>query len=641
MACGVLPFVVLGIVMPASVDAASVDAEGGEAAGTRFVWVDVDGDGLEDVHVVRPDGRDSLFRNLGDGSFEDVTASLLSCATCASTEVAWHDVDSDRRPDLVRLLGSGSVELLRNRGDGVFEDVTTAAGLDGIAGAIGVRWLDYDSDGRADLELTTQSGSLLRHGLGDFLFEAVTIDPVAGTPDEASSVRAVLRALDVDAIARAGTTRRNVDGDERAAAARALPGSVVERKYLDRLEPASPPGDPLERPAPTDFQVPAFPNHCAFSVRDTSTGDCVLTSTLPTLGKLYPISSNLFVSAGGNVGIGTTGPNETLDVAGAARISGALTLAPSGDVALDVSSGSIYEAGAPFIHTLGSSNMGTGFEALVSVTSGTRNMAFGIVALTSTTTGMRNSAFGYRALAQSNADSNVGFGFQALTLNTIGYGNTAIGTDVLRPNTIGTDNIAIGSGAGGNVLTGNNNILIGHTGFPYQHNTIRIGRTQLRAFNAGIRGVTTDNADAIAVVIDSAGQLGTVSSSRRFKEDIADMGDATARLLDLRPVLFRFKPEIQPGERSREYGLIAEEVAEIFPDLVVYDEEGEPLTVKYHVLDSMLLNELSKMRAAHAAEWAELRSRLHAIESAISPAGFLTTTPGIDLSRPLSEESHD
>ena len=141
--------------------------------------------------------------------------------------------------------------------------------------------------------------------------------------------------------------------------------------------------------------------------------------------------------------------------------------------------------------------------------------------------------------------------------------------------------------------------------------TIRIGTsgTQTRAFIAGIRGITTGVANGIPVLIDSNGQLGTVSSSRRFKKDIRDMGDATAKLLELRPVTFNYKQEQTMPDGSAvppEYGLIAEEVAEIFPDLIVYDDQGKPFTVKYHMLSSMLLNEMKKQ----ASELRELRSEL-------------------------------
>jgi hypothetical protein len=127
---------------------------------------------------------------------------------------------------------------------------------------------------------------------------------------------------------------------------------------------------------------------------------------------------------------------------------------------------------------------------------------------------------------------------------------------------------------------------------------------------AGVREVTTDVADAVNVMIDSNGQLGTISSSRRFKEDIRDMGDATERLMDLRAVLFRYKGREGPDE----YGLIAEEVAEVFPELVVYDDQGRPETVKYHLLSTMLLNELQKERERNEVRYAALAERLAAVE---------------------------
>ncbi len=615
-----------------TVVANSIDAGETAAARAKFVWADFDADDLEDVYVVRPGGHDSLLRNLGDGSFADVTAQALPCVTCASIEVAWRDVDLDRRPDLVRLLVSGEVELLRNRGDGAFDDVSATAGLEGIAGASAVRWLDYDADGRPDLELTTRSGPLLYHGRADFSFEAVALASVdrAG-PDESSSVRAVPGALDDDAVGRAGAKppdgAGDANGSEPAGATPALSGSLVDGLHPDPLAPVTPPVSPLEPPTDAvDFQLPPFANRCAASVRDTSTGDCVLTSTIPALGNLYPMSANLFVSTGGDVGIGTTSPAAKLDVAGTARMTDTLTLAPSGGVALDVSSGSIYKTGALFIHTKGINNLAMGPNALASVTGGFGNTAFGIEALAGNTTGVDNSAFGYQALAQSTSNHfNTAFGSQALTSLTLGWSNTAIGTNALALQTSGSDNIAIGNGAGSSLTGGDNNIFIGNAGATFSSNTIRIGTSShTRTFIGGIRGVTTTFANAIPVVVDSAGQLGTVSSSRRFKEDIVDMADATERLLDLRPVVFRFKSDVQAGERPLEYGLIAEEVAEILPDLVVYDDEGKPLTVKYHILSSMLLNELKKMRDAHDVEVEFLRAELDALEGRGAPV----PTPG-------------
>jgi hypothetical protein len=172
-----------------------------------------------------------------------------------------------------------------------------------------------------------------------------------------------------------------------------------------------------------------------------------------------------------------------------------------------------------------------------------------------------------------------------------------------------------------------------------ESNTIRIGTPapetaaglHTRALVAGICGVTTANADAIPVVIDSAGQLGTVSSSRSVKEDIRDMGDTTTRLLDLRPVTFRYKQDhTLPGGREvpPEYGLIAEEVAEVFPDLVIYDEKGQPFTVKYHEMAPMLLNEIQKKHRANLEQQqsiAKLEAQERTIETQQQQIAALTT----------------
>ena len=128
------------------------------------------------------------------------------------------------------------------------------------------------------------------------------------------------------------------------------------------------------------------------------------------------------------------------------------------------------------------------------------------------------------------------------------------------------------------------------------------------AFGGG-GGATTGVADGIAVLIDSAGQLGTVSSSRRFKKEIEDMGEASESLLALRPVTFRYRQEPVAGQQPLQFGLIAEEVAEVLPDLVVYDGEGRPETVRYHLLSSLLLNELQKQHRDLLA-LAGLRDRL-------------------------------
>jgi hypothetical protein len=155
---------------------------------------------------------------------------------------------------------------------------------------------------------------------------------------------------------------------------------------------------------------------------------------------------------------------------------------------------------------------------------------------------------------------------------------------------------------------------------------IRIGTqgtnsiNQTSFFAAGIRGVTTGNNDAIPVVIDSNGQLGTVSSSRRFKEDIHDMDTVSSGLMRLRPVTFRYQKPFADGSKPIQYGLIAEEVADVYPDLVAHSADGQIETVKYQVLDSMLLNELQKEHK-QVQEQAEtirvLEARLAVLEKAL------------------------
>jgi len=174
-------------------------------------------------------------------------------------------------------------------------------------------------------------------------------------------------------------------------------------------------------------------------------------------------------------------------------------------------------------------------------------------------------------------------------LNTTGGSNTAIGSSALFNNT-GFGNIAVGVGAGDNLTTGQLNIDIGNEGAAGESTTIRIGGVaQDRTFIAGIRGATVNG--AIPVLIDINGQLGTTSSSRRFKKEIKPMEQASEAILALNPVTFHYKSD---ATNRPEFGLIAEEVAKVNPDLVVRDENGEIYTVRYDAVNAMLLNEFLK-----------------------------------------------
>jgi len=248
---------------------------------------------------------------------------------------------------------------------------------------------------------------------------------------------------------------------------------------------------------------------------------------------------------------------------------------------------------ALFANTTGSVNTANGIYALYSNTTGNSNTANGGGALENNTTGFQNAANGGNALdSNTTGYRNTADGYQALFSNTTGGRNTAEGFQALYQNT-GSNNVGLGFNAGYNLTTGSNNIHIGNFGDSADTNTIRIGRLglQTRAFMQGIRGVTTANGNAIPVLIDSAGQLGTRSSSRRFKKEIKLMDQASEAILALKPVTFHYKSD---DTGTPQFGLIAEEVAEVNPDLVVRDEKGEIYTVRYEAVNAMLLNEFLK-----------------------------------------------
>ena len=259
-------------------------------------------------------------------------------------------------------------------------------------------------------------------------------------------------------------------------------------------------------------------------------------------------------------------------------------------------------------NTTGERNTATGDSAMFSNTIGNRNTAIGNAALGLNTTGTDNTAIGAGALfanttndntaigadalsANTTGDGNTANGFQALLSNTTGDFNTAYGNNALQNNTTGSNNIALGGAAGDQVITGDDNIDIGNNGQFSDNRTIRIGQDQTRTFIVGIRGVTTGTANAIPVLIDSLGQLGTMSSARRFKHNIKLMDQASEAILALKPVMFQYKSD---NTNTPQFGLIAEEVAKVNPDLVVRDESGEIYTVRYDAVNAMLLNEFLK-----------------------------------------------
>jgi hypothetical protein len=278
-------------------------------------------------------------------------------------------------------------------------------------------------------------------------------------------------------------------------------------------------------------------------------------------------------------------------------------------------------AEALFSNTSGATNTGVGSFALWANTIGLVNTGIGSGALASNTTANANTALGASSLSSATTGgSNTAVGVQALFGVSTGSNNTAVGASALG-NTSGSGNIALGRLAGSNVTSGSNNIDIGNNAPGNESSTIRIGNStnHTRAFLAGVNGVTVSS--GTAVYIDSNGQLGTVTSSVRFKEDVETMGEASEGLMKLRPVTFHYKAPYDDGSHLLQYGLIAEEVAKVYPDLVQYDDKGKPFTVRYHEINTMLLNEIQKQHAKVNelnAQLTEQEARIQRLEALLA-----------------------
>jgi uncharacterized coiled-coil protein SlyX len=245
-------------------------------------------------------------------------------------------------------------------------------------------------------------------------------------------------------------------------------------------------------------------------------------------------------------------------------------------------------------NTTGILNTATGRNALLSNTTGFNNTATGSAALSSNTTGNFNVATGRVALVSNSTGSgNTANGFSSLSNNTTGEQNTANGVVALFNNTTGNTNIALGFQAGFNLTTGSNNIDIGNLGMAGESNHIRIGakETHNATFIAGINGTTI--ASGVTVIIGPNGRLGTVTSSERFKDGIKPMDKASEAILALQPVTFRYKHELDPTGIPQ-FGLVAEQVEKVNPDLVARDDQGKVYTVRYEAVNAMLLNEFLK-----------------------------------------------
>ena len=283
-------------------------------------------------------------------------------------------------------------------------------------------------------------------------------------------------------------------------------------------------------------------------------------------------NSNVFQSAS-KVGIGTTSPVALLDVNG------------------NINTATQYQIGTKSVLRIGSAAdynlfLGVGAGANNVVGSGQYNLFSGTYAGNANTSGKGNVFEGYAAgYSNTTGTANVFEGLTAGYANITGTANVFEGYDAGYSNTTGNYNVFEGYGAGSSNTTGNYNIFEGYAAGSY--NTT--GSYDIYIGNFGNQGN-----GGVPVSINANGQLGTTGSSRRFKDSILDMNDSSSKLYQLRPVTFYYKPQYDDGTHSLQYGLIAEEVAEVYPEMVAYDKDGKPYTVKYQLLAPMLLNELQK-----------------------------------------------
>jgi trimeric autotransporter adhesin len=255
---------------------------------------------------------------------------------------------------------------------------------------------------------------------------------------------------------------------------------------------------------------------------------------------------------------------------------------------------------ALFNNSTGFQNTANGVNALTSNVSGSNNTASGVNALFNNSDGIQNTADGVNALfTNTSGHDNTGIGFRALFTNSLGFLNTAVGSGALSSNTEGVGNTAIGNNALASITTGSFNIAIGNSAgsiFTTGTDNICIGSLGGIAGESSttrIANIYSSVASDRAVYINAADKLGTLASSRRYKEAIKAMGKASEALFALKPVTFRYKQQLDPRHIPM-FGLVAEDVEKVDPDLVTRNEKGEAETVRYDAVNAMLLNEFLK-----------------------------------------------
>ena len=335
------------------------------------------------------------------------------------------------------------------------------------------------------------------------------------------------------------------------------------------------------------------------------------TGTYNTAVGLFSLESNTTGNFNTAIGAGTLLANTAGQ--NTATGAGALLNNTTGD------SNTANGVFALFDNTTGGVNTAIGFAALGNNNIGSFNTAIGVNALLNNTNGGSNTATGYQALLNNTGSTNTANGWQALFSNTTGAGNTAIGYFALDGNTTGGNNIALGRFAGMSVTTANNVICIGSDGMNV-NNSCFIGNI----FNATSSGGT-------AVFINTDGRLGTITSSQRFKEGIKPIEQASEELYALKPVTFHYKKEIDPAGMMQ-FGLVAEDVEAVNPDLVVRDKEGKPYSVRYDQVNAMLLNEFLKQHRKVEEQGATIAKQQKQIDALT--AGLQKVNARLEMSRP-------
>jgi hypothetical protein len=341
-----------------------------------------------------------------------------------------------------------------------------------------------------------------------------------------------------------------------------------------------------------------------------------LLSALATAGVAYAQQPPNVVQsdAGGNTAMGADAllhlsPAETQDGIGQNTAAGYDALFSNTDGRYNTGTG----YAVLFYNTTGSYNTGTGDNAISRNTMGNFNTAMGFEALSLNVAGNNNTAIGGWALLSNSGNDNAAFGFSAMYYNATGANNTALGPNALGTNRGGSNNIAVGANSGYYVRGGNYNIEIGNVGTATDAGTIRIG-TSNRQSATYVAGITNAHVAGSAVYISATGQLGVLASSERYKTNVASMGPSSEKVRELRPVTFRLKSDPKAGVQ---YGLIAEEVAKVYPELVIRGDKGQIEGVRYEELTPMLLNEVQRQQQELAdlklqvAELQELQRKAH------------------------------